>query len=189
MIEKRAKKIINFDSFQAGKRSGTSSGRSGKQDGQKTLFHSSFEHAQDMLCDKQVLLDLMVKKSEEVMREEKLVPDDFILSDAYLADFLATEINLDRPETGSYVELVFHDVKPNRITAVCIFAVPQEGSEIRLSHQMYRILQYREGNREWEAYDFDRKLWIEGAGDDVFDIDFLVEEHEKFISRQDRGKF
>ena len=83
-----------------------------------------------------------------------------------------------------YLELVFHNVWPDQILAVCTFAVPEKSGEIHLSDQLYRLRNYSDGNRDWEPYSFDEKIWVGGAGDAVFDLSVLLTEHERFIRQE-----
>ena len=70
------------------------------------------------------------------------------------------------------------------ILAVCTFAVPEKPGEIHLSDQLYRLRNYSDGSRDWESYSFDEKIWVSGAGDDVFDLSVLLTEHERFIRQE-----
>ena len=153
----------------------------------KSHFVGSVQCASSMISDKQLLLGMMAQEAEKTLIAENFQPDDFILSDAYFSDFLSTKLSLDCPEDGAYVELVFHNVSPDQILAVCTFAVPEKPGEIHLSDQLYRLRNYSDGNRDWEFYSFDTKTWVSGAGDDVFDLSVLLAEHDRFI-RQEKGQ-
>ena len=151
----------------------------------KSHFADSVEYANSLISDKQLLLGMMAQEAEKTLIAENLQPDNFVLSDAYLSDFLSTRLDIDHPEDGAYVELVFHNVLPGQILAVCTFAVPEKPGEIHFSDQLYRLSNYSDGSRDWESYSFDAKTWVSGAGDDVFDLSVLLAEHERFI-RQER---
>lgn len=153
----------------------------------KSHFSGSVQYASNMISDKQLLLGMMAQEAEKTLIAENLQPDNFILSDAYLSDFLSTRLDLDHPEDGAYVELVFHNVLSEQILAVCTFAVPEKPGEIHLSDQLYRLRNYLDGNRDWESYNFDAKAWGSGAGDDVFDLSVLLAEHERFM-RHEKGQ-
>lgn len=155
----------------------------------KSHFADSVEYANSLISDKQLLLGMMAQEAEKTLIAENLQPDHFILSDAYFSDFLSTRLNLDHPEDGAYVELVFHNVLPEQILAVCTFAVPEKPGEIHLSDKLYRLRHYSDGNRDWESYSFDAKTWVSGAGDDVFDLSVLLAEHERFIRQERDGGY
>ena len=171
--------IVDFSKYRGGV----------EKDHPKSHFAGSVKYAYSMISDKQLLLGMMAQEAEKTLIAEDLQPDNFILSDAYFSDFLSTRLDLDHPEDGAYVELVFHNVSPEQILAVCTFAVPEKTSEIHLSDQLYRLGNYSDGNRYWESYSFDEKIWVSGAGDYVFDLSVLLAEHERFIRQEKDGGY
>ena len=141
-------------------------------------FFDAIDKYVQMLQDKQSLLEFMAEETETLIRSEGMNPDEFVLSPAYYHDFLITDMNIDIPEEGVYVELVFHNVSENRIISACTFASPQEGGEVSLTHQMYMLEGYKEGNREWLGYNFEEKLWQKGPGLDCFNLNLILEEQK-----------
>lgn len=142
-------------------------------------FYDTVNHFEQMLDDKEALLEFMAEETESFIFEEHMNPDDFRLSKSYFKDFLLTDIDLDDPSEDTYVELVFHWVSEERIVSVCTYAVPEESGEIHLSHQMYALEHYKEGNRSFSMYNFDDHRWQADQGEDYFDVDVVLREYKE----------
>ena len=162
----------------------------GKAEGQRKqcrvsedLFSGSVDYYDSFLSGKLELFRFMVEDTKTFLTEEGIRAEEFEILKPYFQDFLKTEMDPDHPEEDVYVELAFQNVRPERILATCTFAVPDENGNISLTHALYQLLDYREGNRNWLVYNFPEKAWQEG-GEDLFDLEGMLAEARERENRK-----
>ncbi len=140
-----------------------------------SVFTRSFGYYAQQLEEKKRLLEEMAVEARIFIAHENMDPEEFVLSGSYVKDFLGVELDLDHPEQSAYAELVYHRITEDRITSVCEFAVPEKDGKLKVSFLVYSLNGYREGNRVWSLYNFEKKSWEE-QDEDCFDLDLVLED-------------
>lgn len=144
-----------------------------KERAEEDLFSRSVDFYDRFLTGKIELFRLMVEETRTFLAGEGIRAEEFELVRPYFMDFLTLELDADLPREELYAELAFQNVRPDRILAASTFAIPDEKGNIRLAHGLYKLEDYRNGNRLWFAYSFAERRW-EDTGEDLFDLEEML---------------
>lgn len=140
----------------------------------RDLLTGSFAGFMQEIEDKRALLGEMIIQARIFLSAEGMNPSEFILSEPYLREFFCAPL---KEEEGQYAEIVYLNVNGDRITALCQFAVPEEG-DFTISYQIYSLDLNGGKNRRWKLYNFQTKDWI-ADDEDCFDTEELLGEFRK----------
>ncbi len=142
------------------------------------LLTRSFSFYMKELEDKKALLGEMVMQARIFLSQEGMLPEEFVMSETYLRDFLFAPIGTNESEKDRYAEMVYLRGGDDIVTALCQFAVPGDG-DIAISYQIYRLDHYTRGNMRWEVYNFQSGEWMEDE-EDCFDLKDVLKEIRRF---------
>ncbi len=144
------------------------------------LLTRSFAFSMQELEDKKSFLGEMILQARVFLAAQGLEPGAFILSDAYLREFLYTPFDADGQD-GRYVEIVYLNLEERRITALCQFAVPEDG-DFTISYQIYAREDVSTPGLKWKLFNFEDRSWVEDE-EDCFDVLQLLDEFRRFANR------
>ncbi len=142
------------------------------------LLTRSFSFYMKELEDKKALLGEMVMQARIFLAQEGMLPEEFVMSETYLRDFLFAPIGENESEKDRYAEMVYLKQQGDKVTALCQFAVPGDG-DIAISYQIYRLDRIDQGNLLWQVYNFKSGNWMDDE-EDCFDLKVVLREVERF---------
>jgi len=123
----------------------------------------------DEIEDKKAIFDIVIRSEvENTIKEAGLDPELFTLNKDSEQDFFKRPFVYTQ-EDDSFGDIYYDLVLPDTIfRCSCRITLFQDGQKVESETDIYRLENYKKGNREWEY--FNGEDWEEGPGKDFFDF-------------------
>jgi hypothetical protein len=151
-----------------------------KKNKKRDLLGDSLHFFLGEMEEKKELLTAMILQAREFLSMEGMNPSEFILSEPYLKEFLYTPWDGGFRE-GQYAEIVYLNMCSDTVTALCQFAVPEQG-DYTISYQIYMRRLGESGSQRWKLYNFESKEWMEDE-EDCFDMQVITQDLARFSNK------